>query len=345
MQWKTITLNEALKKVNNNLDIVRLFAAFLVLYGHSFYLFHSNGKNDVLNNYLYYDNSGSIGVYIFFFLSGALITKSFLVHKNLVTFIKHRFLRIWPALIICILVTIFLVGPLFTTHSMYQYFHDSSTFSYLFKNAGLYTGIQKTLPGVYEKNVFPDVVNGSLWTLPIEIRCYLLVLILGLIKLLENKIILITLLCLTLVFQKSQSLHAFFLWGPEYVQFFIAGMLAYVLRDEIKINYKIAAVLLIICVVARQFSFNFFLYSFYALLLYLLLLAATLTPLKKIKMPGDYSYGVYIYAFIVQQSVSFLIPGISAYMSMGITIPITLLFAALSWHLIEKRFIKMGKSF
>jgi peptidoglycan/LPS O-acetylase OafA/YrhL len=341
---QNVSLTHTLKKANNNFDLIRLIAATGVLYSHSFDLFNSNGHNDPARSYLFYDSSGSLSVYVFFFLSGMFITKSFLQNNDTLEFCKHRFYRIWPALITCLIITVFIVGPIFTTANVQQYFADSQTWKYLFRNGTLYKDIIKPLPGVFESNHFPHVVNGSIWTLPIEIRCYLLVLVLGIFKFLNRKIILIVIFCLTLVFQESNWFNDICLYNIKSVQFFIAGIIAFSFRDDIKLNVRIMLVLLFVCVFARMFSFSFFLYSFYAVLLYSAVLFASLRSVIKLKLPGDYSYGIYIYGFLVQQCTAFALPNISSYQSMLITFPVTLFLGMCSWHFVEKVCLKYSRN-
>ena len=115
---------------------------------------------------------------MFFAMSGFLIAKSWSDLPRLVPFAVKRALRILPALVVAVSVTVFVIGPLFTTLPLTSYFSDPVTWLYLVRCSLLITFFG-TLPGVFEDNPYPDAVNGSLWTLPVEACCYAMAAALG----------------------------------------------------------------------------------------------------------------------------------------------------------------------
>ena len=131
----SINLEQAIRRENNNFDLVRLIAALAVIFGHSFYLFPTNGYKEPISIILKNDYSGSLAVYVFFFLSGIFITSSFDKSNSPVKFVIARAFRIWPALIVCILLTVFVIGPIFTNQSLANYFSAHQTWRYLVKTA------------------------------------------------------------------------------------------------------------------------------------------------------------------------------------------------------------------
>ncbi len=150
---------------SNNFDSLRLIGAVLVLYGHSYALtgsappaFAANGVH-------------TLGVKIFFVISGYLIAQSWLRDRDLFRFLLRRCLRIFPALAMVVFLTICVLGPIFTTLPLADYFNSPRTIFYLW-NIGLY--VNYALPGVFEQNVYPGAVNGSLWSLPAEFLMYLI---------------------------------------------------------------------------------------------------------------------------------------------------------------------------
>lgn len=174
----------------NNFDFLRLLAASMVVFSHSFDLL--TPSNRVMTNgeplRVLTDGQmsfGSLGVAIFFCLSGYLITQSLFRSSSYKTYFIKRSLRIFPALILDLLIAVFIWGAIVTRFSLYEYFTNPLTYRYLL-NAGLYR-ISYVLPGVFENNVFGNTVNGSLWTLPYEFTCYLGIAILHFLCVLKNK--------------------------------------------------------------------------------------------------------------------------------------------------------------
>ena len=178
-------LDTILKRDNNNFDLIRLIAALMVVFGHSFQLFNSNGYTEPIRFFLKDYYSGSLAVYIFFFLSGLFITGSFINSKRHYAFVVSRVFRIWPALIVCTVLTVFLAGPIVSKYSLIEYLRFRITWTYLAHNT-LLMNIRYGLPGVFETNYAPNNVNGPLWTLPIEVLCYLSVFICGIIGVFKN---------------------------------------------------------------------------------------------------------------------------------------------------------------
>jgi peptidoglycan/LPS O-acetylase OafA/YrhL len=165
----------------NNLNIIRLFAAFMVLFSHAFIL---SGSNEPITLF-YNETYGVFGLDIFFVMSGFLITQSYLRTHNPAHFIWSRALRIFPALFCVVTLTAFVLGPLVTTLPLDAYITNPRTYSYLL-TLTLYIG-PNSLPGVFPHNPFAFAVNGSLWMLKYMVAFYALVLFLGITKVLDKK--------------------------------------------------------------------------------------------------------------------------------------------------------------
>ena len=150
----------------NNFNLVRLLAALLVLAGHSFVL-TGRAAPSFLGSAPH-----RLGIILFFTAGGYLITESWKRDPDYRCYLVRRIFRIFPALVACIAVLTFLVGPILSVYSLGVYFADSSTWNYL-KNIGLY--VSYTLPGVFSENPISTAVNGSLWSLPVEFFMYLLI--------------------------------------------------------------------------------------------------------------------------------------------------------------------------
>ncbi|MEI2833226.1 MAG: acyltransferase [Acidimicrobiia bacterium] len=176
------SLEEALKEKKNNLNVIRLGAALLVIVDHAFPL---AGRPHWLAARFGF-TLGTIAVSTFFFLSGLLIARSWNDDPNIKSFVLKRILRIFPGYWVAILFCAYVVGPMVTTISLSEYFSSRATLSYAVHNALLFP-IRYTLPGVFENNVYPQAVNGSIWTLPLEFFAYGCVIAIGLIGVLKYR--------------------------------------------------------------------------------------------------------------------------------------------------------------
>ncbi|WP_162842604.1 acyltransferase family protein [Mucilaginibacter pineti] len=139
-----VNLSHVLKRENNNFDLIRLICSLSVIVFHAYYLFKSD-QRDTNPLQQVRQASGSLAVYVFFYLSGVFITASF-INSNAFKFIVMRLLRIWPALIVCLLFTIFFVGPIVSSYTLRQYFLEKSTWDYLLHGILLYH-LRFELPG------------------------------------------------------------------------------------------------------------------------------------------------------------------------------------------------------
>ena len=166
--------NRAAAASPNNLDAVRLVAAALVLYGHSFVFL---GLPEPL--FLSWLPLGPLGVFVFFTISGYLVSESWARDPSLPRFFARRALRIFPGLAVCTLLSIVVLGPLLTTLPLADYASNPHTRGYL-QNIALH--IVYYLPGVFEHNRVANAVNGSLWSLPVEFAMYIVLAIVGVLR-------------------------------------------------------------------------------------------------------------------------------------------------------------------
>lgn len=334
---KSKTIEEIFQGRKNNLDILRFLAASLVIFSHSFPL--SLG-NDYQEPFVLLTNGqstfGSIAVYTFFIISGFLITMSFDKSKNFFQFLKSRVLRIFPGLVVVVCLSILILGPIFTTHPLINYFIDPKTYDYL-KIISLKFW-SDSLPGVFETNVHGGI-NGSLWTLYFEFLFYLVVGILGIMKLLKKPIVSLLFLftVILLVFQ-------YYPIDPRYIYlfaFYSAGMLIYLFRGYIKINMLFAIISIVMIFIFSYFGLfqiSFVIFGSYLIMYLAFSKVAIFSGFAKY---GDFSYGMYIYAYPIQQSITYLLNNdVSPYINFLIAFPITFILAFLSWHLVEKPTLK-----
>lgn len=337
-------LSELAVNKNNNFNLLRLAAAIAVLAGHCFPLATGLEANFWIGHHLGI-SLGSVAVDIFFITSGFLVTGSLLSNKDTIKFIKARTLRVYPALLVMLFFTTIFIGAYFTKLQTTDYFTNHDTYWYLLKNASLITGVSFTLPGVFETNPYKIAVNGSLWTLPYEIWMYsalaLIWLALSVFSTLRLRIFKITIIIfalLSLVIYNSINLSdsRYFQLIKLFAMFF-SGATYFVLQKRIILSLPLFCFTSIALGVSMLNKDVF--HVVYSLTLTYLLICAAYMPAGRIRAfnrIGDYSYGVYIYAFPVQQSVAAIFPIISVGEMLLISLLFTFAFAALSWHLIEK---------
>ena len=347
-------LSEYTNNRDNNFNLIRFIAASLVLYSHSFVLVTGIKHTDPIKNYLGM-TWGWIAVDIFFVTSGFLIASSFFTRNNIVAFVWARILRIYPALIVAVTFCVFVVGLFFTTNQISEYITNPQTYKYFLKNTTLFFGVKYNLPGAFADIPYKNVVNGSLWTLPYEVKMYAYLAILGTAllsfqKLLDKNILKIVFLGIAVIavlinianhFQLFMSINFVRLFSM-----FFVGVAFYVYRNHIYLSTKLfflILTLLLVSIVHKGLFFVFYSVSLPYLIFYLAYVpSGTIRNFNKI---GDYSYGIYIYAFLVQQSIMATIPNVSVNSMIIISFSITFVLSFLSWHLIEKKFLKMKGSY
>ncbi|HEY1997189.1 acyltransferase [Paraburkholderia sp.] len=339
-------LSHALSRNRNNFDLVRLLAAVAVVYGHSYILQWPDGSTDWVQGALGFDGFGAFGVYAFFLLSGMLVTASFDRQRSAPRFVALRIARIWPAVAGGSLVTVFIIGPLFTTLPLREYFASGVTWANLDNFSTIVLKQGWVVPGVFEHNRFIYDVCAPLWTLPLEVRCYLIVLVTGMLGLLSNRwgVLLAAALGLAAFALRLHVPHLGVSWRdfaekpggysfwPE--PFFLLGMLIYGWREEIEIHGLAAIGLMMVFLVFRDTAGAQPL--FYIAFVYGVLWVGTTPLLHRFVPRNDYSYGIYLYGFMMQQCVASIAPHLSHQVSVLVAAPFILLCAALSCRFVER---------
>jgi len=343
-----IKLPAQLKGDGNTFNIVRLAASLLVIFAHSFTLLGKADKTGLG------EWQGPIAVWIFFVISGYLVTGSFLQRSHLGTFLFSRVLRVWPALIAVTFLSAFAIGPLVTSLSPSAYFASAATYDYL-NNVQLLL-IRYGLPGVFDNNIHPGVVNGSLWTIPLEVIMYLCTACLGVSALLQRRYLVLLAWIILLIgsqssyictaqFDQSQPLS----WLPSVVSLkypvlcYFSGTVLYLFREKIRPSLPLALALL----AASAACFNYAIFLSVAILLPLAVLTFALRPTGAniFSKLGDYSYGIYLWAFPVQQLLVHFYSGFSFWSFFILASVISIICGALSWHLIEKPSLSIKRRF
>lgn len=338
-----MTLSSLTSGKNNNYNLIRILAALAVLFGHSFALLK---QPEPLRQNLGI-SLGSIAVDLFFIASGFLVTVSLLRRPSLRDYLLARALRIYPALLVVLLLTVFVLGALMTSLPLAAYYSHPQIYYYLHKCLSLVTGAAYYLPGVFETNPYKAAVNGSLWTMVYEVKMYIFLAIFWALcnRIKKNNLRLFRRLIvasaglagiLVLVYhfkhlEESQAIRLFFM--------FFSGAAYAILKDKVQLSARLFWPLCLALLGSALLSHTAFFLVYQLSIAYILFYLAYVPAglLRKYNALGDYSYGVYIYAFPVQQTLIALYPGISVAELTALSVTLTLLLALLSWHLIEQR--------
>jgi peptidoglycan/LPS O-acetylase OafA/YrhL len=331
------TVAECMAGAHDNFNVLRLLAASLVIYGHSWAIANSNGENDWVSRHLLLF-SGTIAVNMFFFVSGFLVTGSCVRRGSLWTFAQARLLRVYPALVGCGALCAFVLGSAVTTEPLRAYLGNAGPYLFFAANSSLIGSYHAPhLPGVFEANRFPQVVIGSLWTLPGEMQMYGYVAAMGALGLFLRRtrfVIAMTTLVLVAVFARDSVP---LLSRPEYygfAAFFVAGASCWMFREYVPVSGYLLAALIALCWMAYPGAL--YLGALAATTAYLCLWFVYVPGLKSLEPPGDYSYGLYLYGFPMQQLVAWKFPTIGPWLLLAASFPLALTLAVASWHWLEK---------
>lgn len=345
-----IRLTDVVHGRNNNFHLLRLIAASAVLYSHSFPLATGDRHTEPLRA-AYGCTFGSIAVDLFFLISGMLVTMSLVRRSSALDFAKARFFRIWPGLTVAVLLTVLVLGPAFTTVPLSSYFTSKDTVRYLYLNLSLFKGVAYVLPGVFPTNPWPLAINGSLWTLPSEVRCYVALLaiwvLLTPLKRPGSLRWAITCAWVGLLACVVWSLRTLTIEdAPARLWLmFCSGAMLYLFRERIVLSW--IGLLVVAGVVALAAGHGMVFGIAYCLALPYAMLCAAYLPsgaILQYNRLGDYSYGVYIYAYPVQQSLMHLWPTLGPIPLFGAAMIVTLLPAVVSWHFIEQPATRLARS-
>lgn len=327
----------------NLLNDLRLVGATLVLFSHA-YVLSGRSQEEPLTQWVGVETGGGIGVAMFFVISGYLVYGSWEREPRVGVFLWKRGLRLIPALVVVVLLSVFVFGPLVSQLQSGEYFSDSRTWKYL-SNAVL--RVQYRLPGVFENNPYPQAVNGSLWTLPIEAVMYLSLLVAGRCGLLvKNRAIWIAAICLAMHVRLCDALgltQAVWLEvlpvkeSFKLATLFFAGAAMWQLDRVIPWRGDIAALLFVILFSVSRHPAGGVVWLLVAPYLVLYVGRQRIPCLSDIGRIGDFSYGLYLYAFPVQQTLMWHFgPSLPIFEFVFLSFAVTICFAVPSWYLVER---------
>jgi peptidoglycan/LPS O-acetylase OafA/YrhL len=331
----------------NHFNSLRLFFALAVIWSHCFGIYYGSEANEPVSLLLAGAfNSGNIAVRAFFMISGFLITISFVRSQNWRSYLRKRVQRIYPGFIVCVLVCVFVVVPLFSEHVDFSAREVGKVLLYLpFLNAYF------PASDVFATNRAP-AVNGALWSILFEFWCYLGILALGLTGLLRKRALIVA---AALAITAGEAVLDFYGKKPGFGfidQFigwpyrwfsiappFLVGMIAWLYRDSI-IRSRTLAILALAALLGSSHVSTLLFDAIFPYFAGYLIFYVAFSP---VRIPdaarwGDFSYGTYLYGFPIQQM---LIPAALPFM---LYVPaaflLSLLAGVASWFIVERHFLK-----
>ncbi|MCR4693728.1 MAG: acyltransferase [Pseudobutyrivibrio sp.] len=351
-----MTLKEAAVDKKNNLNFIRLFASLMVLYMHSFAICIADQSQDIFGILTFKKElAGGIAVDIFFVISGFLIIRSFDRSRSLSRYFKARFLRIWPLLCIVVLLSCFVLGPLVSDYGPKIYFMGDYQ-GYLLNM--FFIGSQSTLPGLFT-NHYSHAINGSLWTLTYEVICYFLVVMLFPLwsrYKASGPVFAISMGIIHLIYSTGHGIGLGPV-SPDFISnfarlsmFFAVGSTYYLYEDRIKLKWQYFLLALILDLFLTYFfDFSIVFAVFGSYLIFFIAFQKKFVARAYDKV-GDLSYSIYLLAFPIQQTLlhfmghpteTYNTMTMDPYLNMALTVLILIPLSYMSWHLIEKQFLKL----
>ncbi|WP_380784383.1 acyltransferase family protein [Sphingomonas sp. R86520] len=278
---------------------------------------------------------------MFFCLSGFLVAGSLERCRTMVSFLGLRIIRLVPALAVDTAIAALILGPTFTSLPLAEYFAHPEFRAYFLNIVG---EIHFLLPGVFEYNL-QKTVNGQLWTLPYELKCYAVLTLFGIIGFVRYRWLLLLTVIVAIVLltgyelYEAKSLVRFTLYGRALVLCFLLGNLGYMFRDKIPLSRPLFG---LACVAA--YGLMMLPGGDYVALLaiaYVTFYLGLLTPPRmKIVSSGDYSYGIFLYGYPIQQAV-FQLVGPGFWKNLLLPYPIIVALAVFSWFMVEKPALRL----
>lgn len=332
---------------DNNFTFIHIIAALMVIIGHQFTLM---GLSTPI---IFGTDINGLGVRVLFLVSGYLVSASYIRCKSPIKYLFKRISRLYPPLFLCLLITIIVmriitIEPKYYWESALVYFLHNIEMRPKFDLAGVFTG-----------NI-SYAVNGSLWTLPIELGCYIaLIPIFELAKLFKkNKdkvtgtIILLMLVALSLIdTYRTMGLNgeaSCIIWDTNWLLaanlgiWFMIGVLFQIMNLKAYCNMQIALLLIVIHACLPTIIGNILLP--YVLGYGALSFGLANNPIFKNTFKRDICYGMYLYAFPVQQLLLAIMPqriNKNVYVMLLFSIVITVLIAEITYYIVEVAFVRL----
>jgi peptidoglycan/LPS O-acetylase OafA/YrhL len=321
---------------------MRLSAAITVIWAHSYLVVPGGPINNPIGLLLRFDDGGSLAVKLFFFISGAFVTNSFIKSPSGVQFVAARVSRIFPALIVCALVCIFVMGPAVATIPLKQYFAQTSTFWSVLSRPY----VPYTLRGVFTDTPIA-YTNGAIWTIRYELAFYAVWLGLGLCGVFRTRWLASALMVGIIAASVLNPASITFIGLPninnagDFPALFALGALLAINRDHVTINAPLVCGVIVLVWILKESAFvkQAFELAFVISATWLM----STKMVRAIRLPGDFSYGVYVFGWPIEKTVAWFIPAAGVAVNQTVSIVVALGVGAISWFLVEKPCIALGR--
>ncbi len=358
------SIGQAFNPRQNSLNFLRLVLALMVLFCHGLPL--GGFSKEVSASRVSFDVLGTVAVYGFFGISGFLIARS--AESNTVwRYLWQRFLRIFPAFWVCLIVTAAIFG-------LAAWVHGGETLSGYVKapDGGLHYVVRNALLRIEQRGIAgtphgipaPGTWNGSLWSLFYEFLCYLLLGVLASVGLLKRRAVVagltalvwLSLVMVTVVPSLNIKFSVFQNWDLKemltLVPIFMTGALLYLYRERINDSGLLALFCFAVFLTAFWLPIGSDIFGwrlssidvFAPALAYVLIWLGAHLPLTKVGATNDYSYGVYIYAYPCAQLLAIWgVPKWGYWPYALLTVAMTAPFAIASWWFIERHALRLKR--
>ena len=344
---------KAVGKSKNNFDFLRLFFSILVIVSHSYPLLYGNNDREPLMRLSGQMTLGSVSVDMFFIMSGYLIATSWNNTKNARSFALKRVRRIYPGLFVVNLLCFAVLAPIVSPQH-FGIFNPKSIVKFFLNTLRLH-GVGQ-LP-VFEDLPWKGVINGSLWSIPFEAWCYAGVVLLGLTALIQKRVVMLSVFILsvllsTFVHYRGITPNGFVLesiFGSaeawvRLLPYFLVGIVYSLYSKEISFNpqYFLPALVIIFlsCFVTAGLTVTLPTLGAYCLFGFA---NQPVRYLRDCAKYGDFSYGIYLYAFPLQQTLVHFYKGWNPWTLFFAALVLATAFGVFSWHFVESRFLPNRK--
>jgi peptidoglycan/LPS O-acetylase OafA/YrhL len=323
----------------NSFDLLRHFAALLVLFSHQFAL-HGLGEPV----YPFWDSYGFVAVAIFFSISGYFMPASFTRSGNFIEFSKRRLRRLLPGMVVCSFLMTYVLGAIYASGSRWDYITSKFAWTTFLKYS---TFLGQAIPGVFANYIYPNAVNGSLWTLPIECLCYVAI---GVALSFSQSWKVMLALFVGAMLGTASLVHTgtgFSFYGVplNYLCMFGICFSGGALLSVTKASWYPNRWLLVVFGLAGMFlmpgGLEYSVLGTFGITLIVAVVGEAFGE-KLINGKFDISYGMYIYGFPIQQIVINKVTH-RFWLGMAISMVLAMLAGYLSYRFVERPFLRKGR--
>lgn len=325
----------------NAFNALRIAAASAVIFSHHFHITATKAPAWLHSNMV-----GGVAVMTFFTISGYLVTLSWLRDPRVWAFMAKRLLRLWPGMLVAVLADVLLFGPFFTTLPLREFWTHPATLEH-WRNL-LLVKAYVNLPGVFPANPLAGLMNGPLWTIPMELMSYAVLAALGLLGVLRWRAVACVVVLGYLAFfltARNADLTGTMRHWFEYPAYFACGGLIALFRGVFLAHVRF--ILLVLMPVAAALFWGAKLEHSAGLLFLppLLIYLGTRqgAVFAWIQRAGDPSYGIYVLGCPIQQLVQATWPQLPFFSSLALALILSVAAGYASWHAVEAPALRLKR--